>query len=78
MDHFIDLINKSAIEILAKTSSKKNRIIHTSKGFIVEIKAKPENNKANLEIERFLTKIVKKPIKIISGKTSKKKLVKIK
>ena len=43
----------------------------------MNVHAHPEKGKANLEIIRFFRKEFKKDIKIISGATSKQKLVKI-
>jgi len=46
----------------------------------ISLKAKAENNKANESLIKFLHKTFKVPlenIKIIKGKTSKKKLIKI-
>ena len=39
------------------------------------IKAPPENGKANAELERFLSKLTKKSVVVIAGKTSKRKIV---
>ncbi|MFH1376901.1 MAG: DUF167 domain-containing protein [Candidatus Woesearchaeota archaeon] len=66
------------IEIITKTNSPQNKIAQISENkFKLEIKAKPENNKANIEIEKFLSKHFKTNAKIISGFKSKKKLIKI-
>lgn len=66
------------IEVIIKTNSPKNQISQISENkFKLEIKAKPENNKANIEIEKFLSKHFKTQAKIISGFKSKKKLIKI-
>lgn len=47
----------------------------------ISLKAKAEDNKANLELIKFLAqefKVLKNEIKIISGKSARIKLVKIK
>lgn len=77
MENFIKLIQNSAVEIIVKPNSKKNLITKTNKGYVVEIKSKAENNKANEELEKFLSKITKQKVKLISGKTQKRKLVKL-
>jgi hypothetical protein len=66
------------IEVIVKPNSPKNEIIKLSETkYKVSIKAKPKNNKANIALEKFLTKYFKKPVKIISGFSSKKKLIKL-
>ena len=78
------LLEKKSIilEIKVKTKSNKNQIISVNeKGLLkVEIKDCPKNNKANISLVKLLSKTFttdKKNIKIISGKTSSLKLVKI-
>jgi uncharacterized protein YggU (UPF0235/DUF167 family) len=65
------------IEIEARLNSKKNDIIKEKNKIIIYVKAKPENNKANNEIEQYLTKITGKSAKIIKGKTKRKKTIKL-
>ena len=43
----------------------------------VWIKEKPVDNKANIELARILKKYFKKEVKIVSGFTSRKKIVEI-
>ena len=43
----------------------------------VALKAPPSKGKANAELVRFLFRFLRKEIEIISGKTSKKKCIKI-
>lgn len=71
-------MKNSTIKIIVKTNSPKNKLSKISDDvYKVNIKAKPENNEANIEIEKFLAKQFGRPVKIISGYTSKKKLVRI-
>lgn len=42
--------------------------------FLVAVKAPPTEGKANRELERYFTKLFKKPVKLKSGFTSKRKL----
>ena len=44
----------------------------------VFLKKSPEDNKANIELVKFLKKHYKKEVKIIKGFTSKRKVVEIK
>lgn len=71
------------IEVKVKPSAKKDTILKFKKPNIFEIslRAKPEKNQANESLCRFLSKLLKiskDEIKIIKGKTSKKKLIQIK
>jgi len=66
------------LNVIVKANSPENKIIKSSENaYKVSIKAKPENNKANIELEKFLTKHFKKQAKIISGFKSKKKKIKL-
>ncbi|MFH1839704.1 MAG: DUF167 domain-containing protein [Nanoarchaeota archaeon] len=70
---------KLPIKIIVKTNSKKTQILgydKERKAYKVEVKAPPEKNKANTEIEKYFSKLLKQKVKIISGKTSKTKLLK--
>ena len=39
--------------------------------------AKPEGGKANLEVEKFLTKLLKKKVKVVGGFKSKEKYIEV-
>jgi len=74
-----DFIKNNSLKIIVRPNSSKNEIL----GFIpekqalkVSIKAPPEENKANIEIIKFFNKLTKKQTRIISGLTSKEKLLK--
>ncbi|HLD43724.1 MAG TPA: DUF167 family protein [Candidatus Nanoarchaeia archaeon] len=45
--------------------------------YICRVKSKPENNKANLELVKLFYKKEKRRIKIVSGLTSKKKMIEV-
>jgi uncharacterized protein len=66
------------IKVIVKPNSKKNELFYDeeSKQYRINIKAKPENNKANIELIKFLSKRFGK-VKIVSGLTSKKKVIEI-
>lgn len=74
-----DYIKDNSLKIIIKPNSKKNEILDYNKqkqALRVSIKAPPENNKANIEIIKFFSKLTKKQVKIIKGLTSKEKLLK--
>lgn len=70
----------SSFKIIVKPNSPKNKIVSFDKAknaYRVEIKAKPEANKANVEIIKFFSRLTKKQVKIVKGLTSKEKLLRI-
>ena len=67
------------LKIIVKANAKKTQLLgydESRKAFRFEVKAKPEQGKANLEIEKYFSKIFMKPVRIVSGKTSKIKILK--
>ncbi|MBW6451202.1 MAG: DUF167 family protein [DPANN group archaeon] len=72
------MLNKSCIiEINIKLYSNKFIIQFENDIFKVFVTEIPEKNKVNKEIIKQFSKILKKPVKIISGYKSKKKKIKI-
>ena len=64
--------------ITVKTNSPKTLLKGFDKDknvYIVAVKAQPEKGKANAEIIKFFSKLLKKKVKIISGLTSKRKTI---
>lgn len=65
------------MEVIVKRFGRKTSIIKEEENKITIIcGAKPLNNEANIEIERFFSKKFNKKVKIISGFTHKKKILK--
>jgi len=72
-------ITENSFKIIVKTNCPKNKIISYDserKAYRVAIKAKPENNKANIEIIRFFSKLLKKKVSVIKGLKHKEKTLK--
>jgi len=64
------------IEVHVKPNASKTKIVSIKDNiYKIDVKAPPENNKANIELIKFLTKHFKKKVKIVKGKTSKKKIL---
>jgi len=65
------------MKIIVKANSSKNEINYDKERnlHVVYIKAKPEQGKANFEIEKFLSKHFGKQVRIKSGFSSKTKIV---
>jgi uncharacterized protein len=74
-----DYIKGNSLKIIVKPNSRKNEILGYDDGkkvLKVSIKAPPENNKANIEVIKLFNRLTKKQTHIISGLTSKEKLLK--
>ncbi len=73
-------IQSKKFKIIVKPNSKENKIEGFDKernAYRVCIKAKPKENKANIELIKFLPKLLKKKVKISSGLKSKEKIIEI-
>ena len=73
-------IKESKFRIIVKPNSRENKIggfDSNRKAYIISIRAKPEGNKANIEIIKFLSKLLKKRVGIASGFKSKEKIIKV-
>jgi len=72
-------LEKGPIQAVVKPNAKKTEVLewlddHTVK---IAIAAPAEENKANVELVRFLSKQVKRRVRIKSGLTSKRKVVEL-
>lgn len=76
MDAFFE---KSSVKILVKTNAKKTLIKKYDEKldlYYVDVSEIPENNKANIEIIKYFSRLTKKKVKIIKGlKNNKKTLI---
>lgn len=67
-------------KIIVKPNSRENRIISFNEeknSYLIGIKSKPKDNKANIEAIKFLSRLLKKKVKIASGLKSREKLVEV-
>lgn len=75
-----ELKDKEYIKIIVKPNSAKNEIKDYDKEknvFRVDISAPAEKNKANIEVIKFFSKLLKKKVIIARGLKSKEKIIKI-
>jgi len=73
-----EYIINNKLKITVKPNSSENKIIgydESRKAIKVNIAAKPEENKANMEVIKFFSRLLKKRVKIKYGLTSKEKLL---
>ncbi len=69
---------EGSVRIIVKPNAKKNEILgfdKDRKAYRVCIKAPAENNKANIELIKFFSKLSKKDVRFVSGQTSKTKVI---
>ena len=72
-------IDKDVIKVIIKPNSKENKIVcfdSDKQAYKIDIKAKAERNKANIELIRFLSRTLKKKVKIKRGLKSREKIIK--
>ena len=74
------MLELKSFTVLVKPNSKKNVIVkfdNTKNSFIVEIKAEARNNKANIELIKYISKQLKHKVEIIKGFKSREKLLRL-
>jgi len=75
-----EILRKGSFAVVVKPKARQNAIVKFDDArnvFIVEIKVEAKNNKANIELIKFITKQLKHKVEIVKGFTSKKKILKI-
>jgi len=70
-------MNKENIKIKVKPGSKIQEIKKEEGKYIVKLKSRAEDNKANLELVKVLKKHFKTEVKIKSGFNSRNKIIEI-
>ncbi|MBT3408706.1 hypothetical protein HOK68_01700 [Candidatus Woesearchaeota archaeon] len=75
----MNFANKEFLELKIKPNSNESKIIEydeINNLIYIKVKSQPINNKANIEVLNLLKKLTKNQYEIISGKNSKKKILK--
>ena len=71
-----DIIKKNRFSIIVKPNSNENRIVGTENNSIkVNISAPADKDKANKEVIRFFSRLLKRKVRIKSGLKSRKKVL---
>ena len=73
-------ISERKFKVIVKPNSRENKIIEFDKdksAYIIKIKARAEDNKANIELIKFLSKLLKKKVRIASGLKSREKIIEV-
>ncbi len=66
------------VKIIVKPNAKKDELLgfnEERQAYKVAIAAPPEDNKANIAVIKFFTRLTKKKVTIVTGLTSKQKLL---
>lgn len=73
------MFKTKVVEIIVNANKKKTKISFNEKKNVYEmdVAAPAENNKANEAIIRYLQKLTGRKVKIVKGKTSRRKTVKV-
>lgn len=72
------MIKQNKIKVIVKPNSPKTEITKQEKDILkLNVKAPPEKGKANKEVIKFFTKLLKKQVKITKGFKSKEKILMI-
>lgn len=74
------LPENGTFKVKVKANQNKNEITGYDEErdiYLLNIKEKAENNKANIEIIKYMKRLLKKDVKIIKGITNKEKVIKI-
>jgi len=70
--------DKSTLMIVVKTNANETKLKEYDaqrRVYLMDVAASPTDNKANEEIKRYFKKEIGRNMRIISGATSKKKLI---
>ncbi len=65
------------IKVKVKPHSGEQSVVNDGNMYVVKLKSPPEDNKANIELLKVLKKYFKKEVRIISGFTSRNKVVEV-
>ena len=74
------MIQESTFKVYVKTNSQKNEFKgfdEAKNAYRISIKAPAQDNLANIELIKFLSKELKKQVRIIQGFKSKEKIIRV-
>lgn len=76
MSYADEIMKKGIFKVVVKPNARSNEIVTYDEGreaFIVQIKAEARDNKANIELIKFFSRLLKTQVRILRGATSRKK-----
>lgn len=76
MERVLVALEKGRLSVLVKPNAKKTEVLDWVDNTVkIAVAAPAEDNKANVELVKFLSKLAGQRVKIVSGLTSKRKVV---
>lgn len=72
--------NEKRFRIIVKPNSRENKIEgfdSQRNAYRISIKARAEDNKANIEVIKFLSKMLGNKVRIVSGLKSREKMIEV-
>ena len=72
----LDCVSDGMLIVKVKPNASATKVVSYSP-LKIAVKAVPENGKANVELIRFLTKELKKSVRLVKGATSRTKVFKV-
>jgi len=80
MSEITQYIQNNTLKVLIKPNSSQNQVLgfdQSKKALKIAVKAVPEKGKANRELVKFLSKLLKKKVSIINGFKNREKTLSI-
>jgi uncharacterized protein (TIGR00251 family) len=73
-----DIVSNNRITIIVKPNAKKTEIIEYREGIVkIAVAAPADKDKANKELLHFVSRLLRKHVRFVSGLKSKKKVLEI-
>ena len=76
MPELIDYVCAGKLSLKVKPNASRTEIVSFDP-LVISVKEPPEDNRANIELVRYLGKILGKPVRLLVGATSKRKVFKV-
>ncbi len=76
----LKFVKNNTLNVLVKPNSGENKVVGYDDfrdAVKINIKAEPEKGKANVELVKFLRKLTKKEVRVVSGHTIHQKVIKL-
>jgi uncharacterized protein (TIGR00251 family) len=76
----IDKAKSGTLKVEIKPNAGRNEVlgwVSENGAFRVSVKAQPKEGRANTELVKFLSRLLGKKVRIVSGHTSKRKVLKV-
>ena len=73
-------IDKPSFKIIVKAGMPRNEVLGfdiARQAYRIAVSEKAHNNKANIELIKFLSKLIGKPVRIIRGVKSSEKIIRV-